>query len=155
VCQLALTYAPTAADSGTLSLGYSYKNNAGQSKTGTVNIAYRATTNDNVVGTPNPSTLGVRTGGSTNVTVTFTTDDGNPASGLALTSALGSLPAGWSSVSNSFNCATVSTGSGCMLPLSYTPTVAAAGTLTLGYSYANDAGFSRTGNVSIAYNATP
>jgi hypothetical protein len=152
-CQLALTYAPTAADSGTLPLRYSYKNNAGQSKTGTVNIAYRATTDDNVVGTPNPSPLGVRTGGSTNVAVTFTTDDGNPASGLVVNSALDSLPAGWSSASNTFNCATVSTGTACILSLSYAPTVAAAGTLTLGFSYANDSGFSRTGNVSIPYNA--
>jgi hypothetical protein len=153
VCRLPLTYAPTAAGSGTLTLSYSYKNNAGESKTGTVNIAYRATTDDNIVGTPNPSSLAVRTGSSTNVSITFTTDDGNPASGLAVTSALTSLPAGWSSASNSFSCASVSVGTGCMLSLTYAPTVAAAGTLSLGFSYANDSGFSRTGTVSITYTA--
>jgi hypothetical protein len=41
VCQLPLTYAPTALGSGTLSLGFSYSNDAGIAKTGTVNIAYR------------------------------------------------------------------------------------------------------------------
>jgi hypothetical protein len=153
VCQLALTYAPAAADNGTVPLQYSYKNNAGESKTGTVSIAYRATTDDNIVGTPNPSALGVRTGSSTNVAVTFTTDDGNPASGLVVTSALGSLPAGWSSAPNSLSCATISTGSGCMLSLTYAPTVAAAGTLTLAFSYANDSGFLKTGTVSIPYSA--
>jgi hypothetical protein len=152
LCQLPLTYAPTAAGSGTLSLSFSYKNNAGEPKTGTVNIAYRATTDDNVVWTPNPSLLAARTGGSTNVTVAFTTDDGNPASALSVTSALTSLPAGWSSASNSFGCTSVS-GTGCVLSLTYAPTVAASGTLSLGFSYANDSGFLKTGTVSIAYNA--
>jgi hypothetical protein len=153
VCQLPLTYAPTAAGSGTLTLGYSYKNNAGESKTGTVNIAYRATTDDNIVGTPNQSSLAVRTGSSTNLSVTFTTDDGNPASALSVTSALTSLPVGWSSASNSFSCAGVSAGTACMLSLTYAPAVAATGTLSLGFSYANDSGFSRTGTVSITYTA--
>jgi|GEM_PF-1213735 len=153
VCTLPLTYAPTAAGSGTLTLGYTSINNAGESKTGTVNIAYRATTNDNVVGTPSQSSLAVRTGSDTNLTVTFTTDDGNPASALAVTTDLTSLPAGWSSPSNGFTCPSVSVGAGCVLSLTYAPTVAAAGTLSLGFGYRNDAGFMKTGTVSIAYNA--
>ncbi|HWJ35400.1 MAG TPA: hypothetical protein VNR70_09035 [Steroidobacteraceae bacterium] len=153
VCQLPLSYTPAVAGSGTLSLSYSYKNNAGESKTGTVNIAYRATTDDNIVGTPSQSSLAVRTGSSTNVTIAFTTDDGNPASALSVTSPLGALPAGWSSASNSFGCGTVSSGTGCMLSLTYAPTVADAGTLTLGFTYANDSGYVKTATVSVAYNA--
>ncbi len=152
-CTLPLTYAPTAAGSGTLSLVYSYLNDAGESKTGTVNIAYRATTNDNVVGTPNQSSLAVRTGSNTTVTVTFTTDDGNPASGLSVTTDLTSLPSGWNSPSNSFTCPSVSVGTSCVLSLNLAPTVAVAGTLSLGFGYTNDAGFMKTGTVSIAYNA--
>jgi DNA-binding beta-propeller fold protein YncE len=40
-----------------------------------------------------------------------------------------------------------------MLSLTYAPTVTAAGTLSLGFSYANDSGFSRTGTVLITYSA--
>jgi hypothetical protein len=151
VCSLALTYTPTAAANGTLDLGYAYRNNAGDPKTGTVNIAYRATTDDTVVGTPSASAVSVAAGGSANPTVTFTTDDGNPASLLTVITAASSLPPGWSITSSNFSCATVSVGNGCVLALRYAPTAVAAGTLTLGFSYTNDAQLLKAGTVTIGY----
>jgi hypothetical protein len=155
VCALPLTYAPLAAGSGSLALGYSYQNNAGEAKTGTVNIAYRATTDDNIVATPSPNSLAVSTGSNTSVTVTFTTDDGNAASALSITTALDSLPAGWSAASTSFGCSAVSVGTGCLLSLIYAPTIADSGTLGLQYSYLNDSGLPKSGTVSVAYTAGP
>jgi hypothetical protein len=152
-CELGLTYNPTAAGSGTLTLNYSYRNNANQTKTGTIGIPYRATTNDTIVGTPSQPSLAVITGSSTGVTVTFATDDGNPASNLAITSGLTALPAGWQSTDSTFSCATVSDGTVCQLPLTYAPTAVDNGTLTLGFSYSNDAGFAKTGTVTIMYRA--
>jgi uncharacterized lipoprotein len=152
-CQLPLTYTPTAAAAGTLTLSYTYKNNAGNAKTGTANIAYRATTNDNIVGTPNPISLAVAVNSSTPVTIAFTTDDGNLASVLSVTSDLATLPSGWTSGSTTFACATVSTGSGCVLSLTYAPAAAAGGTLSLTYSYNDDSGTAKTGSVSIPYTA--
>ena len=152
-CQLVLTYAPAAAAAGTLTLAYAYKNNAGESKTGSVSIPYRATTNDNVVGTASQNPLFAVTGTSTVITVTFTTDDGNLASGLSVTSGLGTLPVGWSSTATTFSCMSVSVGTGCQLSLTYAPTVFATGTLTLGYSYTNNSGVVKTGTVALAYTA--
>jgi hypothetical protein len=40
---LGLLYAPTLVDSGTLSLNYSYNDNSGTAKTGSVSIPYTAT----------------------------------------------------------------------------------------------------------------
>ena len=43
-CQLALTFAPTSANPAqTFQLNYSYLDNAGAAKTGSVNIAYAST----------------------------------------------------------------------------------------------------------------
>jgi hypothetical protein len=89
------------------------------------------------------------------VTVTFTTDDGNPASGLAITSDLTALPAGWSSASASFACATVSAGTVCQLGLLYAPTLVANSMLSLNYSYIDNSGTAKTSSVSIPYTATP
>jgi hypothetical protein len=155
VCALPLTYAPAVAGSGSLALGYSYKNNAGEAKTGTVNIAYRATTDDNIVATPSTNSLAVSAGSSTTVTVTFTTDDGNVASTLSITTALDSLPAGWSAASTGFGCGVVSVGTGCVLSLVYAPTMADSGTLNLQFSYLNDSGLPKSGTVSVAYTAGP
>jgi hypothetical protein len=152
-CQLPLTYAPTAAGSGTLILSYAYQNDAGVAKTGSLNIAYRATTNDNVVGTPSPNPVAVITGSSTPVNVTFTTDDGNLASNLSVTSGLATLPSGWSSTSSSFACSNVGTGTGCQLSLTYAPTAVGSGTVSLTYSYNNDSGTVKSGSVSIPYTA--
>ncbi len=69
-------------------------------------------------------------GSKQSVTVTFTTDDGNAATALSVTN-LAALPAGWSSTAAGLSCAVVSTGSGCELPLVFSPTAASNGTLTL------------------------
>jgi len=152
-CQLPLTYTPTGADSGTLALAYEYVNDAGQAKTGTVNIPYRATTNNNVDATSSPTTLSVTTGTTTPVTITLVTDDGNPASDLTITSGLTPLPAGWSGGASTFGCPSVRTGTGCQLSLSYAPTAADSGTLTLGYGYTNNSGMMKTGTLAIGYTA--
>jgi hypothetical protein len=151
-CQLTLTYNPPLRDAGTLTLDYSYENNANQTKTGTLAIPYRALTNDSIAGAPSPSvSLAVITDRSTPVTITFATDDGNPASALTITSGLSALPAGWTSSSTTFSCATISDGTVCQLPLAYAPTTVGSGTLALGFSYTNDAGDAKAGTVSINY----
>jgi hypothetical protein len=152
-CQLMLTYAPTGVDNGTLNLSYGYVNNAGESKSGSVGIPYQTTTNDNVVGTANPTVLAAVTGSSNVVTVTFTTDDGNFAGGLAAD--LSTLPLGWTAPAGSFACASVSVGTSCQVALTYAPTAAANGTLAFGFSYVNSAGTAKTGTVSIPYSAAP
>jgi hypothetical protein len=165
-CQLGLSYTPAAYTiPGTLAVGYSYKNNAGQTKTGTLDIPYRATTNDTIAGTPSQPSVAVILGSPTPptpVTITFATDDGNPAIGvpatsnaLTITSGLNPLPAGWSASSNTFSCLNVSAGTACQLPLTYTPSAVTSGvqTLTLGYSYVNDAGIANTGTATISYSA--
>jgi hypothetical protein len=155
-CELPLTYAPTAAAGGTMMLSYSYLNNDNVKKTGTVSIPYRATTDDNVVWTAAPSSLlAVPTNNSYPVTITFTTDDGNPASALSVTSGLTALPAGWTSAATGFTCASVSAGTACTLSLTYAPTAAATGTVTLGYSYTNDSGSPKSGTAMVPYSATP
>jgi len=153
-CQLTLTYAPTSPGSGTLMLNYAYLNNAGEPKTGSVSLMYRSTTNNNIVWTPSPTSLAVLTGSITPVTVTFTTDDGNPASGLSVTG-LGTLPSGWSSPSGSFACSSVSTGTACQLSLTYAPTAVYGGgtPLTLNYGYNDNSGTAKSGTVSISYTA--
>jgi hypothetical protein len=155
-CQLDLTYSPTAAGRGMLTLNYAYNDNAGMAKTGSLNVPYAATTNDNVVATASPTGQinAVVGGGSQAVSVTFTTDDGQPASALQLTSSLSALPAGWSSTATSFTCSSLGSGTGCQLPLTYAPSAAGSGTLTLSYAYQNDAGVAKTGSLNIAYRAT-
>jgi hypothetical protein len=153
-CQLPLSYAPAAADSGTMTLRYTYQNNAGQLKSGSLNVPYRATTDDSVLGTPSPGSLAVVTGTSTMLSVTFATDDGNPASSLSVTSGLAVLPAGWSSADNSFACSNVSAGVNCQLALMYQPTNPDGGTLALGFTYTNDSGLVKSGTVLIPYTAT-
>ncbi|HEV7613744.1 MAG TPA: hypothetical protein VGO37_17830 [Steroidobacteraceae bacterium] len=153
-CQLPLTYAPGAADSGMLSMNYTYVNNAGGSKSGTVNIAYRATTDDNVLNSPSPASLAVSVNSTTTVAITFTTDDGNLASGFSVASDLALLPSGWSSASGSFTCSTVSTGNTCLLTLTYAPTAVDSNTLSLTYGYNDNSGTAKTGTVSILYSAT-
>ena len=71
-----------------------------------LNIAYAATTNDNVVGTASPAgqVNAIVGSGTQPVTVAFSTDDGRAATALQLTSDLSALPAGWSSAAGSFGC---------------------------------------------------
>jgi hypothetical protein len=155
-CVLPLTFAPQAAANGTLILAYSYNNDAGEAKTGTVSIPYKATTDNTVNGTASPASLNVTTGTNTPVTVTFVTSDANPASTFSIVPAsLSPLPAGWHTGSSAFSCTAVTTGTGCQLTLSYAPTVADSGTLTLSYSYTNNSGIPKTGTVTVPYTATP
>ncbi len=102
-----MTYAPQVVGSGTLTLNYGYTDDAGAAKTGSTNITYAATIHDNVVATAAPTgQINALVGnGSQAVTLTFTTDDGQAASGLTLSSLLSALPAGWTSTSTSFACA--------------------------------------------------
>ncbi|MDP9082552.1 MAG: hypothetical protein M3N50_02125 [Pseudomonadota bacterium] len=153
-CMLNLSYQPTTVGGGTLTVSYSYTNNAGTAKTGTAMVSYVATSNDNLVATPSPAgQLAVVTGGSGSVGITFTTDDGQPATNLSITAGLSPLPDGWSGPA-SFTCASVSTGSGCLLNVSYAPSAIASGTLALTYAYTNNAGTAKTGSISIPYVAT-
>ena len=155
-CLLPLTFAPSVPGGGALTLTYTYTDNAGAAKTGTVSLAYAATAHDNIVGTAAPSGQinAVIGGAPQSVGVTFTTDDHNLATALALTTDLTALPSGWRATGSSFVCAGVSTGNGCQLQLTYAPIIAAAGTLTLNYSYRDSAGTPKTGSLNIAYAAT-
>jgi hypothetical protein len=152
-CVLPLTFTPTAAANGSLALAYKYNNDAGEAKTGTVNIPYVANTNNTVDATASLNLLNVLTGSTTPITVTFVTDDGNPASALTVTG-LSPLPAGWSSGSSTFTCASVTTGAGCQISLGYAPTAADSGSLTLAFSYTNNSGVAKTGSVIVPYTAT-
>jgi hypothetical protein len=145
---------PQAAASGTLMLAYSYNNDAGEAKTGTVSIPYKATTDNSVTGTANPTSLNVMTGTTTPITVTFVTSDQNPASVFTITSPLSPLPAGWSTGSSTLSCTSVTTGTSCQLALSYAPSAGDSGSLTFSYSYTNNSGIAKTGMVTIPYTAT-
>jgi hypothetical protein len=155
-CQLHLTYAPAALTSGTLVLTYAYTDAAGTASTGSLNVAYAASTNDNAVATASPTGQinAVVGSGAQPVSVTFTTDDGRPATALQLTTSLSTLPAGWTSSAPTFTCGGFGTGTGCQLSLTYAPGAVGNGMLTLNYSYMNNAGEPKTGSVSIAYRAT-
>ncbi|HEV7612298.1 MAG TPA: hypothetical protein VGO37_10510 [Steroidobacteraceae bacterium] len=154
-CRLALSYAPTSVGSGTLTLDYSYLDNSRAAKSGVVSIPYASTEHDNVVATISPSgqVAGI-TGGTQTVGITFTTDDGNPASGLALSTNLATLPPGWSATASSFACSTVRTGNGCRLALTYAPSVAGGGTLSLDYGYNDNSGAAKIGSVGVPYTST-
>ena len=157
-CVLNLTYAPTAVDSGTLTLNYIFVDNANipRAPGGSVTVAYTATPNNNVIASTSPAGQinAIVGAGSQSISVNFTTDDENAATGLTLTTDLAALPAGWSSTATSLSCAIVSTGNGCQLPLSYAPPAAGRGTLTLNYSYTDDSGAAKTGAINIGYAAT-
>jgi hypothetical protein len=156
-CVLNLTYAPTAVDSGTLTVTYVVVDNAGMASTPvSLTVAYVATANNNVVASTAPTgqVVGKVGGGAQSVSVDFFTDDGNPATNLSVTSDLTALPAGWSAATPSLACAIVSTGNGCLLTLTFAPATSLSGTLTLNYSYTDDAGESKTGVVTIPYFTT-
>ncbi len=155
-CVLNVTYAPTAVANSALVLNYAYKNNSGTAKTGSISIAYSATTQNHVIGatTPAGQIVAVIGGAGQTVKVDFTTDDSNPASNLAVTPAnLTSLPPGWTGPAT-FTCKTVSTGNGCELSLTYAPTQAGSGTFPLSFGYTNNSGVASTGTVNISYVAS-
>ncbi len=155
-CELSLMFSPAAAAAGTLQLNYGYHANSGTAKTGSVMVPYTATTHNNVIVTPSPSgpISAVVNSGSVPVSLTFTTDDGNPATAITITGGLSTLPAGWSGPA-SFSCASASIGSGCQLTLTYAPTVNASGTVMLAYGFNDDSGSAKTGTASISYTSIP
>jgi len=151
-CQLAWVYAPTAPGNGTLTIDYSFNDDSGTPKTSSFNISYAATANDNVI-YPAISPITAASGTSQVVTVIFNTDDGFQATNLTMD--LSTLPAGWTSSAAAYACATISTGSGCELSLTYAPSSAlATSTLTLPYSYADNAGTLKNGTLLIMYTST-
>ena len=154
-CQLTLDYAPTATDSGTLTLSFKYMDNLGAEKSGSAAVSYVSSSDNNIVGAVAPSgQITALVGAAQAVAVTFTTDDGAPVSAFSITSPISALPSGWSSAAASLACASVATDNGCELVLTYTPTTVAAGTLQLIYGYTNDTGIAKTGTVNIPYAAS-
>src|SRR6185312_12593508 len=85
--------------------------------------------------------------------VTFTSSDGRPIRGLAITST--TLPSDWSGTEN-YSCTLVGEGSSCVLNLTYAPAAAESGSLTITYIYINNANQPITpgGTVTIPYVAT-
>jgi hypothetical protein len=157
-CQLTLRFAPTAAGTGALALAFGYTSNSGAAKTGTVTVPYASTTHNNLVATVAPSgqVTAVTKTGSQGVTVTFTSDDGNPVTAVDVTSGLTTLPMDWTiAPPNPLPCATVSTAPGCQLTLHFAPTVENSGTIALGYAYADNAGAAQSGTVDIPYFSVP
>src|SRR3984885_936869 len=160
---LNLSYAPTALDSGVLVLNYVYVDNAGLSKApgGSISIPYEAIAQNNVVATVSPAgQINAAVGGGVqSVSINFTTDTDNAATdsaatNLTVTTNLAALPAGWTSASAGFSCAIVSSGSGCQLVLTYAPKAEGRGTLVLDYSYTDDSGAARIGQINIPYSIT-
>jgi hypothetical protein len=156
-CVLTLTYAPAAIETGTLTLDCVYVDNAGLPRTpgACLTLSYAATAANNILASVSPTgEVDAAIGGAKqSLHVTFTTDDGNAATGLSVTG-LGALPAGWSSTAAGLSCAVVSTGSSCQLPLTFSPTASMNGTLTLNYSYIDGSGASRSGALNIPYATT-
>jgi hypothetical protein len=157
-CVLSLTYAPAVIETGTLTLDCVYVDNAGLPRTPgpCMTLAYSATSTNHVVAIASPSgEIDENVGGKQTVSVNFTTDDGNAVTALTLSTNLGALPSGWSSPATGLNCAVVSTGNGCQLALNFAPTAAAAGALTLNYSYIDASGSPMSGALNIPYATTP
>jgi len=156
-CQLSLLFNPSVVETGTLQLAFSYLSNAGVAKTGTVSLPYGSSAHNQVVATVSPSgqVTAELNQGTQLATITFTSDDGNPVTALTITSGLQTLPADWTGPA-SFTCASAATGSGCALQLQFQPTSAASnGTVTLNYSYLDNAGTAQTGSVAVPYTAVP
>ena len=155
-CQVPLVFAPTAAANGTLTLSYSYVDGSGAARSGALNVPYATTTNGIVVASVSPTgqVNAAQAGGSQSVAVTFTTANGGSAAGFRVITDLSKLPAGWSSTSTAFSCASVSTGNGCQLQLQYAPAALTAGTLSLRYGYNDASGTPNFGVVNIPYAAT-
>ena len=152
-CTLALNYDPPAAATGLLSLSFSYVDNALVARTGSVDISYRGTTDDVVSASADQTPLTVAVGSAGTVTLSFTTDDGQPAGPLSVAPGAGGLPPGWSVVSGAAGCASVSGAVPCTLALAYAPAAVQAGSVTVDFSYTNDAGLVKSGTAKIDYAA--
>ena len=156
-CQLSLQYQPRAATpSSSLALSYIYLDSAGKSRFGNVTIAYRAQAANAVIGTWIPAgPLAGIVGARTPAVLNFTTVDGNPATGLQVTTVLSTLPDGWRSDDETLACPVLGSGPGCQLRLSYEPREAARnGRLDIAYAYTDSAGKPQSGTASLAYSAT-
>jgi hypothetical protein len=155
-CVLTLTYAPTSIEAGTLRIGYVYVGDELAPPGASTSIPYAGTASNNVVATAIPigQINAVSGTGSRSVSINFTTDDGNAATGLTMSTDLSSLPAGWGSTTPAFSCAIISNGSGCQLVLNYAPKAASSGTLTLAYGYTDGSGTARTATVNLPYSTT-
>jgi hypothetical protein len=159
-CTMAWTYTPAAPDSGVITVDFAYDNDSATAKTGSFNIPYAATANNNILGMVSPSApINVTGPGPQTVTVTFYTDDTFLASNLMITTDLSTLSVlnpGWSSASPTFSCVSVSTPStSCQLSLSYAP--AAPGdnsVLQLQYTYKDNAGTAKQASVNIPYTSS-
>jgi hypothetical protein len=113
-------------------------------------------THDSVVATPPSNLVSVEVGTTKTISLTFTSSDGRTITGFGISNASGAvLPAGWSAPA-SFGCESLSTGSGCVLNLTFTPTMYEVGrTLTLHYVYVdNSMEPVTTGSTTLAYQAT-
>lgn len=155
-CVLNLMFTPTMYEVGqSLTLHYVYVDNAMEPvTTDSLTLAYQATTNNNV--TPTLAPIGqinaTVNAGSQTLTATFATDDGHPASALALSNDA-NLPPGWTAPSPS-TCATVSAGTACQLSWVYTPTAPGNGTISVDYTFNDDSGTAKTASFNIPYAAT-
>ncbi len=107
---------------------------------------------DAVNATPSVAgTVSVIAGATQTITVAFTSADGRPVSGLALSNT--TLPPDWRGP-NSFTCPATGSGNNCVLTLTYAPTALETGTLKISYVYVGD-NISPPGvSLSIPYAAT-
>jgi hypothetical protein len=153
-CQLQLAYAPTAAAaSGTLTLEFSYTDDSGAARTGSVAIAYSAVLPAAVTAAATPVSASATFIGSTAAVSVAFSATGGTATNLQITSA---LPAGWTLAAGTLPCAQVGGSSTCQVTLDYAPAaVTSASTLALQYAYTDNFGEPRTGQFSIPYSAVP
>jgi hypothetical protein len=108
------------------------------------------------VATPQSNLVSVEVNTKQTVSITFTSSDGRTITGFGLSSGSGAtLPAGWSGPAT-FGCAALSTGSSCVLNLTFTPTVYEIGqSLTLNYVYVDNSTEPQVaGSMTLDYQAT-
>jgi hypothetical protein len=157
LCQIALTYAPAAAEQpSVVTFPYSYRNNKGDAGTGNIAIAYRAMAVNAATTAllPAGQVKGV-TGKASTILLSFGTNDDSPATDLHVETNLATLPAGWSSPATGLDCASFGVKSVCQLALTYTPPSAApASALAIGYRYKDGSGKQQTATANIDYSAT-
>jgi len=153
-CQLQLAYAPTAAvASGTLALDFSYTDDSGAARTGSVAVAYSAVAPAAVTAAATPASANSTFIGSTSAVSVVFNAMGGVATNLQVTSP---LPTGWTLAGGTLPCAQVSGGNSCEATLNYAPVSAtSATTLTLQYAYTDNFGNARTGQLNIPYSAVP
>ena len=157
LCQIALTYAPAAAEpASAVTFPYSYRNNKGDAGTGNIAIAYGALAVNAATTAllPAGQVKGV-TGKTSTILLSFGTNDASPATDLHVETDFAALPAGWTSPATGLDCASFGLKSVCQLALSYTPASAApASVLAINYRYKNSSGKQQIATAAIDYSAT-